>query len=69
MSHRIARIISAVLLACGFVRYVAAKVDFFRHYGSMSAGAYLREHSVYWAAIAALGLLIWLIDKVFPNQH
>jgi hypothetical protein len=62
MTSRVARISSAVLLASGLVVYVAAKIDFFRHYGSMSAGAYLREHSVYWIAIAALGLLVWLIE-------
>lgn len=69
MSYRIARITSAVLLGSGFVLYVAAKIDFFRRCGSMPVGTYVREHSVYWAAIAALGLFIWLIDKAFPQRH
>ncbi|HWC15687.1 MAG TPA: hypothetical protein VG498_01675 [Terriglobales bacterium] len=70
MSNRIARITSAVLLASGFVLYITAKIDFFRRYGSsMSAGAYLRGHSAYWAAMAALGVLIWLTEKAFPNRH
>ena len=44
----------AVVCVLSLGAYVAAKVDFFANYFRLGPEAYLRKHSVYWAAIAAL---------------
>jgi hypothetical protein len=46
--------------------YVAAKIDFFTHYG---AANYVREHSKYWIAMLGLGLVIWIVDRSFPPSR
>jgi hypothetical protein len=32
--------------------YIAAKIHFFTGYGSLSAGVYLEQHWLFWAAMA-----------------
>jgi hypothetical protein len=49
--------------------YVAAKVDFFVNYFRLGPEAYLRKHSVYWVAIAALGFCLWLVDRLSSGNH
>ena len=48
--------------------YIAAKFDFFMRYDPLRVRTYLQEHRIYWAGIAALGLVIWLMEKRFPHQ-
>jgi hypothetical protein len=50
-----------VLLAVGVLLYVAAKIDFFRHYGQPG---YLREHSAYWLAMCALGVVLLAVERL-----
>jgi len=57
-----------VLSALGLALYIAAKIDFFRQYDRLALGAYLREHGVYWAAMAVIGFLIWLVERRFPQD-
>jgi hypothetical protein len=40
--------------------YVAAEFDFFRRYGATD---YVREHSLYWAALAVVAFLIWAFER------
>jgi hypothetical protein len=53
------------LFLCGLFLavYIAAKVHFFTRYDPLAFGGYLREHSVYWAAMAVAAFLIWLIER------
>lgn len=60
--------LSAVLWGLFVVLYIAAKVHFFTRYDPLGLGAYLREHSIYWAAMAATAFLIWVISKRWPAE-
>jgi hypothetical protein len=60
------RAISTVLVCAGVLVYVAAKIDFFRRYGRPD---YLRNHGIYWILIAAIGLVLFLIERVLPDVH
>jgi hypothetical protein len=69
-SGRIAvRIALVVLWGFFLTLYIAAKFDFLVHYDPLRVGDYLQEHSVYWMGIAALGFVIWLIEKRFPQSR
>jgi hypothetical protein len=66
MYARIAlRTISTILICVGLLVYIAAKIDFFKHYGE---AGYFREHSVYWIFIAAIAFLLLLIERFFPQK-
>jgi hypothetical protein len=55
-----------ITLTLGFLLlflYIAAKVDFFRRFSYFETGTYLREHSIYWLAMAVVAFLIWLMEK------
>jgi len=56
---------------CGLLvlTYIAAKVDFFTQYFRLGTREYLREHSIYWLAIAAILFLIWLTDRLLHNRR
>jgi hypothetical protein len=43
--------------------YISGKLDFFTSYFKTSSGIYLREHSIYWAAMAALAMVVWLLER------
>jgi hypothetical protein len=59
----------AALLSLDIVAYVAAKIHFFTRYDPHREGSYLREHRVYWATMAIIALLIWLVEKLFPGNR
>jgi hypothetical protein len=61
------RMSTAVLSVLFLSLYIGAKVDFFTRYFRVETGSYLREHSVYWAAMAAVAFLIWLIERRRPH--
>jgi hypothetical protein len=63
------RMFSAVLFGLFLVLYIAAKFDFFTRYFQLGWSPYLREHSVYWAGMAAIAFLIWLIERRFPKER
>jgi len=63
-----ARLCSAVLLVLFLGLYIAAKIHFFTRYFRASTASYLREHSIIWAAMAALALLSWLVERLFAHQ-
>jgi hypothetical protein len=62
------RVILAVLWALVLTFYIASKVDFFTRYTSTGLGNYLREHSLYWAAMAVTAFVIWLIERFFRHE-
>jgi hypothetical protein len=66
--RKIIRVLVLVLFGIDVLIYIAAKIDFFKHYGVLGEGAYVREHSIYWVVMAALGLLIWLIERLIPEK-
>jgi hypothetical protein len=51
-----------VLWALFFVLYAASKIDFFTRYNPGGIAQYLRDHSIYWVAMAAAAFFIWLIE-------
>jgi hypothetical protein len=59
--------LSAGLWGLFVVLYIAAKIHFFTRYDPLGVGAYLREHSIYWAAMAATAFLIWVVSKLWPQ--
>lgn len=61
------RFVLAVLWGLFLALYVASKIHFFTRYDSLGVGSYVREHSTYWVAMAAVAFLIWLIGRWFPQ--
>lgn len=57
------RKISITLFGVFALVYIFAKFDFLNNYFANGTGSYLRQHSIYWVAMAALALLIWLLEK------
>lgn len=41
--------------------YIAAKVDFFTHYGAVN---YVREHRQFWVTILAVVLLVCAVERL-----
>lgn len=59
------RTVSTLLVVLGLAVYIAAKIHFFRHYGDTN---YFPEHGVYWILIAAIGLVLLLIEKLSAEK-
>jgi hypothetical protein len=51
------RIFLAALWGLSLVTYIAAKVGFFKRYGTSN---YVHQHSKYWAAMVAIGIVAGL---------
>jgi len=66
--RRVVRVTTAILFGLACTAYVAAKIDFFHRYGRVGLGSYLRQHSILWAMMLGLFLLIWLLEKIFPEN-
>jgi hypothetical protein len=56
----IAPVFLGALWAISLALYIAAKIHFFTQYDPLRVGNFLRDHSMYWLGMAALGFLIWL---------
>ena len=63
---RVSEMVLGALWAGLLALYIAAKLDFFTHYG---AANYVREHSKYWIAMLGIGLLIWIVGRRFPSSR
>jgi len=63
------RVVLAVLWGFFLALYVASKIRSFTRYDPLGIGSYLREHSTYWGAMAAVVFLIWLVGKQFPQDR
>ncbi len=57
-----------LLIVIGGVIYIGAKVHFFTRYRQLSTGAYLEEHSAFWAGIAIIALLFWTLGQIQTYQ-
>jgi hypothetical protein len=72
MSRRVLRISIRVVVWCLLVLYLAvylaAKIHFLGWYSRIGSGAYLRQHVWFWVGLLGLGLLVWLLEKVFPEN-
>jgi hypothetical protein len=66
--RRLVRMCVALLWGLAIALYLAAKIHFFRRYDPLHLGQFAREHSVYWLAMAVVGLLIWAMSKLFPED-
>jgi len=53
-----------LLILIGALIYIGAKVHFFTRYQQLSTGAYLEEHSAFWAGIAIVALLLWTLGQI-----
>jgi hypothetical protein len=62
------RTTTAVLWVLLLIVYVAAKVNFFTRYSPNGVADYLRQHSVYWLAMAAIAFTMWVVQKSFPEE-
>ena len=58
------RISLAVLCVLFLALYVASKIHFFTRYDPLGIGGFIREHRIYWVAMAATAFSIWLIERV-----
>ena len=65
---KVVQVILAILLGLLLAVYIAAKVHFFTRYDPNRQWHYIHAHWIYWALIAALGLLIWLIERLYPEN-
>jgi len=63
------RTVSAGLCVLLVLVYIAAKGDFFTQYFRLGTRSYLREHSIYWAAMAAILFLIWLTERLLHDRR
>ena len=66
--YRVVRVISGLLWVFLIVVYLAAKLDFIQQYFRLDTALYLKEHSRYWIAMAAVMFLIWLTER-FIYSH
>jgi hypothetical protein len=57
------RKIMVALIAVLFGIYILAKFHFFTTYSMVGSAAYLEEHSVYWLAMAAVALMVCLLER------
>jgi len=62
------RTTSAVLWVLLLIVYGAAKVSFFTRYSRMGLSDYVQRHSLYWLAMAAIAFVIWIKQKLFPEE-
>lgn len=62
-SRTLRRKIIVALLAVFFGIYILAKFHFFTTYSTVGSAAYLEEHSVYWLTMAAVVLMVWLLER------
>jgi len=70
MSARsVVRGVSIALWILFVLIYIAAKVDFFTQYFRLGMRQYLKEHSVYWAAMAFTVFLIWLAERLLSDRR
>jgi hypothetical protein len=67
--RELVRILSVPLGVLFLGLYIAAKVHFFTRYGQVGLGRYLREHSIYWVAMAATAFSIFLLAKIYPQDR
>lgn len=65
-ARRVARIFLVLLLAALLALYIASKIDFFTHYG---AANYVREHSKYWVVMLGICIVIWIVERRFPQDN
>jgi hypothetical protein len=63
----ILRVILVILLVLGLVSYMAAKYNFFAHFDPFGMGGYTQQHSIYWAIMAAIVLVILIVERLFPS--
>ena len=68
-ARSMARIFLGALWGISLAVYIAAKIHFFRRYDPLRVGDFLQEHSIYWLGLAALGFLIWVTAKRFPQDR
>ena len=61
------RLVLTFLWGLFLALYVISKIHFFTRYDPLGVGSYLREHSTYWVAMAAVAFLIWLIGNWFSK--
>lgn len=66
---KIVRAVLGVLWIVFLALYIAAKIHFFTRYGRVATGVYVREHSIYWAGLAAVLFLAWVMSKLFPPHR
>ncbi|HWR37625.1 MAG TPA: hypothetical protein VN622_17320 [Clostridia bacterium] len=67
LSRNLIRKSSLVLCGVFILVYISAKYHFFTSYFGTSSELYLREHSVYWAVMAALALAVWILESRYER--
>jgi polyferredoxin len=65
---RIIRVLLAALWGLFLGLYLVSKVHFFIAYDPWGVGGYLKRHSIYWVAMAAVVFAIWLVSRLWPQQ-
>jgi hypothetical protein len=62
----VARMVFVLLWSALLALYIASKIDFFTHYG---AANYVQQHNKYWVAMLGLGIVIWVVERRFPQDN
>jgi hypothetical protein len=63
------RISLSVLCALFLALYIASKIHFFTRYDPLGVGGFVREHRVFWVAMAATAFSIWLIERFRQDKR
>jgi hypothetical protein len=58
----------AVLLVLFISLYIVAKIHFLTRFLRVPSPTFLREHSIIWAAMAVVAILLWLLDRMSVHQ-
>jgi FtsH-binding integral membrane protein len=68
VARTVLRTTAAVLWVLLLIVYLAAKFNFFTRYGTMGVSGYVQQHSPYWLGMAAIAFVIWIMQKVSPEE-
>ena len=60
---KLIRLVLFALWGIFLILFVASKIDFFSRYDTVATGAYLKNHSHYWAGMAIVIFVIWLVSE------
>jgi len=58
----------AILCVVFLALYIASKINFFTRYDPVVIGGFIRQHGIYWMAMAATTFTIWLIERFWRNK-
>lgn len=58
-----------LLLVILALLWVGAKVHFYTRFGATNIDGYLQEHWPFWAAMASVACLLWLVEAIEQRRR